>query len=156
MGKLNPISQFLIFQSQLPEMKFMNLIMSLSHFKSFYKNAHFQGPSLKIQIQIPSFAHGSVLKFLGTSAVQGSLKPLLKKILPRDLLPLVCFSFHSDPALCDDYHIFSNPEKNAQGPVDLLIIQVHTDSDNVEAAPLDSWASPQYTEYFRAGEEKQA
>lgn len=64
----------------------MNLIMSSIHLKNFYKNAHFQGPSLnptlKVQIQILSLPQGSVLEFLGNWAMSGSLKQLMKKILP--------------------------------------------------------------------------
>lgn len=117
--------------------------MSSIHLKNFYKNAHFQDPSfnptLKVQIQILSLPQGSVLAFLGNWAMSGSLKQLMKKILPRDLSLLVCFSLHVDIALCDDYHLFSNPERNAQVSLDLLITQVHTESDNIKTAPLDSW-----------------
>ena len=64
----------------------MSLIMSSIHLKNFYKNAHFQDPSfnptLKVQIQILSLPQGSVLAFLGNWAMSGSLKQLMKKILP--------------------------------------------------------------------------
>lgn len=95
----------------------MNLIMSSIHLNNFLKNAHFQDPSLnptlKVQIQILSLPQGSVLAFLGNWAMSGSLKQLMKKILSRDLSLLVCFSLHIDIALHGDYHLFSNPERNA-------------------------------------------
>ena len=95
----------------------MNLIMSSIHLNNFLKNAHFQDPSLnpalKVQIQILSLPQGSVLAFLGNWAMSGILKQLMKKILSRDLSLLVCFSLHIDIALHGDYHLFSNPERNA-------------------------------------------
>lgn len=84
-------------------MKFLNLIVSPSQLQSFYKNADFQGSTLRFWIQIPGLAPESVVKLLGNLAMQQGLEPLLEKILPGALLLLVCFWFHSDPALCDDY-----------------------------------------------------
>lgn len=85
MGKLNFVSGFLTFSLQPAEQELKNLIVSPSYMKSFSKNANFQGPNLKILIQISSLVHGSIVKLRGRSGHVARFGTTVETILPRDL-----------------------------------------------------------------------
>lgn len=91
MEKFNLASGFLTFSLQSAVMEFMNLITTTSHLNNFYKSADFQGPILKVLIQISSLAQRSVEKLLGGLAMWLGFEPTMETILSRDLLSLVCF-----------------------------------------------------------------